>query len=46
MFLTQMSDSFSMIPPDMKAKIAVTASAESKLQAMTDWSFNITAEGD
>lgn len=35
-----------MIPPDMKAKIAVGASVESKSQVMADWSFNIDAEGD
>ena len=41
-----MSDSMSMIPPDVKGKITITASSELTPQSLANWSFNFDAEGD
>ena len=45
-FLSQMSDSLSMLPPEINAKIALSASSEFKPQQMANWSFNLDAQGD
>ena len=44
-FLSSISDSLQMLPPEVNAKIALTASSDLKSQNSAEWSFNLDAEG-
>lgn len=44
--IVQMSDTLRTLPADMNAKLVISAASEFKPQALSNWSFNIDAEGD